>query len=52
MTDASYLGWMTGFLRAQTGPFAGRVVVQSEGSESVVQVEFARPSPLGLLVSE
>jgi tetratricopeptide (TPR) repeat protein len=51
MTDASYLGWLTGFLRAQTGPFAGRVVVQQEGGESVVQVEFARPSPLGLLVS-
>lgn len=52
MTDAGYLGWLTGFLRAQTGPFAGRVVVQQEGGESVVQVEFARPSPLGLLVSE
>jgi tetratricopeptide (TPR) repeat protein len=52
MTDAGYLGWMTGFLRAQTGSFAGRVVVQSAGGASVVQVEFARPSPLGLLVSE
>jgi hypothetical protein len=52
MADARYLGWLTGFLRAQTGPFAGRVVVQSEGGESVVQVAFARPSPLGLLVSE
>ncbi len=52
MTDAGYLGWMTGFLHAQTGPFAGRVGVQSEGGASVVQVDFATPSPLGLLVSE
>jgi hypothetical protein len=52
MTDARYQGWLTGFLRVQTGPFAGRVGVQSEGGGSVVQVEFARPSPLGLLVSE
>ena len=51
MTDASYLRWLAGFLRAQTGPFAGHVVVQSEGGGSVVQVEFARPSPLGLLVN-
>jgi hypothetical protein len=49
MTDASYLSWLTGFVRAQPVPFAGRAVMLEQGNEPVVQLEFSRPSPLGLL---
>jgi hypothetical protein len=49
MTDASYLCWLTGYVRAQLVPFAGRVVMLRQGDKPIVQVEYSRPSPLGLL---
>jgi len=49
MTDTSYLHWLTGYVRAQLVPFAGRVLMLQQGDKPVVQVEFSRPSPLGLL---
>jgi hypothetical protein len=49
MTDAGYLRWMAGFVQAQLVPFAGRVVIPRPGNKPVVQLEFSRPSPLGLL---
>jgi hypothetical protein len=49
MTDASYLGWLTGFVRAQLVPFTGRAVMFQQGDKPVVELEFSRPSPLGLL---
>ena len=49
MTDASYLNWLTGFVRAQLGPFEGGMAVLQEAGQPVVRVVFAQPSPLGLL---
>ena len=49
MTYASYLRWLSDFVRAQLVPFSGRMVVLREGGQPVIRVEFARPSPLGLL---
>jgi hypothetical protein len=49
MTDASYLGWLTGFVRAQLVPFTGRTVMFQQGDKPAVELEFSRPSPLGLL---
>jgi hypothetical protein len=47
--DASYLGWLTAFLRAQPPPFAGNTVLLNQDDQPVVRVEFTQPSPLGLL---
>ena len=49
MTDASYLSWLTSFMRAQLGPFEGSMTVLTEAGQPVVRVMFAQPSPLGLL---
>ena len=49
MTDTSYLRWLAGFVRAQLVPFAAHVVTPTQGDKPIVQVEFSRPSPLGLL---
>jgi hypothetical protein len=49
MTNADYLSWLTSFVRAQLVHFGGSVVVVRQGGQSAVRVEFARPSPLGLL---
>jgi tetratricopeptide (TPR) repeat protein len=49
MTDASYLSWLTTFVRAQLVPFAGSMAVLQQAGQPVVRVEFAQPSPLGLL---
>jgi hypothetical protein len=49
MTDASYLSWLTSFVRAQLLPFDGSVATVRQGDQLVVHVEFSRPSPLGLL---
>ena len=49
MTDASYLNWLTSFVRAQLGPFEGGMAVLQEAGQPVVRVVFAQPSPLGLL---
>ena len=49
LTDASYLGWLTAFVRAQLPPFAGNMAVLPGSGQPVVRVEFAQPSPLGLL---
>ena len=47
--DASYLSWLTSFVRAQLVPFAGSMAVLQQAGHPVVRVEFAQPSPLGLL---
>ena len=49
MTDASYLSWLTTFVRAQLVPFAGSMAVLQQAGQPVVRVVFAQPSPLGLL---
>jgi tetratricopeptide (TPR) repeat protein len=49
MIDASYLSWLTSFVRAQLIPFAGSMAVLQQAGQPVVRVEFAQPSPLGLL---
>ena len=49
MTDASYLNWLTSFVRAQLGPFEGSMAVLQEAGQPVVRLEFSQPSPLGLL---
>jgi hypothetical protein len=49
MTDASYLSWLTSFVRAQLLPFAGSAALVRQGDQLVVRVEFSKPSPLGLL---
>ena len=49
MTDAGYQQWLVSFVRAQLAHFGGTVVAVRPGGQPVVRVEFARPSPLGLL---
>jgi hypothetical protein len=49
MIDDSYLSWLTSFVRAQLVPFAGSMAVLQQAGQPVVRVEFAQPSPLGLL---
>jgi hypothetical protein len=49
LADASYLGWLTAFFRAQPAPYAGHIAVLQQGGQPVMQVEFSSPSPLGLL---
>jgi hypothetical protein len=49
MNDASYLGWLTSFVRAQLTPFQGSMTVLTEAGQPVVRVVFAQPAPLGLL---
>ena len=49
MIDASYLSWLTSFVRAQLVPFAGSMAVLQQAGQPVVRVEFTQPSPLGLL---
>ena len=51
MTDASYLAWLSSFVRAQLTPFTGTMAVLRQGGQVIVRVDFARPSPLGLLTS-
>jgi hypothetical protein len=47
--DASYLGVVLAFLRAQRAPFAASTTVSGTGAGAVLQIEFTAPSPLGLL---
>jgi hypothetical protein len=49
MADASYVGWLTAFVRAQLLPFAGIITTLRQHDQVIVRIEFARPSPLGLL---
>jgi hypothetical protein len=49
MTDAAYQRWLTSFIHAQLAHFTGNVTVVRQGGQTVVRVQFARPSPLGLL---
>jgi hypothetical protein len=49
MSDADYQRWLTSFIRAQLAHFTGSVAVIRPGGQPVVRVEFAWPSPLGLL---
>jgi hypothetical protein len=47
--NATYLKAVLAFLKAQRPPFLASVSVTQQGGDSIVQVEFAAPSPLGLL---
>jgi hypothetical protein len=47
--NAAYLKAVLAFLKAQRSPFLASVSVLRQGGDNVVQVEFAAPSPLGLL---
>ena len=49
LTDAMYLSWLTSFVRAQLLPFAGSTAMVRQAGQPVLQVQFSRPSPLGLL---
>ncbi|HEU5388981.1 MAG TPA: tetratricopeptide repeat protein [Streptosporangiaceae bacterium] len=49
MADAAYQRWLTSFVRAQLAHFSGSVTVVRQGGQAVVRIQFARPSPLGLL---
>jgi len=49
MADAAYQSWLTSFIRAQLNHFTGSVTVVRVDGQPVVRLEFARPSPLGLL---
>ena len=52
VTTARYLSWLTSFVRAQLRPFTGTMVAFRQGGRPVMRVQFARPSPLGLLAQE
>jgi hypothetical protein len=47
--NAAYLKAVLSFLKAQQPPFLASVSVLHQGAASVVQVQFAAPSPFGLL---
>jgi hypothetical protein len=47
--NASYLKAVLAFLKAQRPPFLASVAVLRQGGGTIVRVEFAAPSPLGLL---
>jgi hypothetical protein len=47
--NAGYLKAVLAFLKAQRPPFLASVSVLHQGGASIVQAEFAAPSPLGLL---
>ncbi len=47
--NASYLKAVLAFLKAQQPPYLASVSVLNQGGASIVQVQFAAPSPLGLL---
>jgi hypothetical protein len=47
--NAAYLKAVLAFLKAQRSPFLASVSVLRQSGDNVVQVEFAAPSPLGLL---
>ena len=49
MTDASYVRWLVGFVRAQLAPFAGSTTILRRDGQSTVRVAFSAPSPVGLL---
>ena len=49
MADASYVSWLTSYVRAQLLPFAGSIITLTRDGQLVVRIEFSRPSPLGLL---
>ena len=49
MADASYVSWLTAYVRAQLLPFAGSIITLTRDGQLVVRIEFSRPSPLGLL---
>ena len=49
MADASYVSWLTAYVRAQLLPFAGSITTLTQDDQLVVRIEFSRPSPLGLL---
>jgi hypothetical protein len=48
MTDVSYLSWLVTFVRAQLHTFSGSTTILRQGDQSIVRVNFSRPSPLGL----
>jgi len=49
MADASYVSWLTAFVRAQLLPFAGSITTLMQDDQLVVRIGYSRPSPLGLL---
>jgi hypothetical protein len=49
VADAAYQRWLTSFVRAQLAHFTGSVTVVRQDGQAVVRIQFARPSPLGLL---
>jgi hypothetical protein len=50
--DASYLGVVLAFLRAQRAPFLATATVSGTGTGTVLQIAFTAPSPLGLLSAQ
>jgi hypothetical protein len=49
LADASYVSWLTAYVRAQRLPFAGSLTTFRQDGRLVVRIEFSMPSPLGLL---
>ena len=49
MADASYVSWLTAYVRAQLLPFAGSIITLTQDDQLTIRIEFSRPSPLGLL---
>jgi hypothetical protein len=49
--NASYLKAVLAFLKAQRPPFLASVSTLHQGGDTIIQVEFAAPSPFGLLGS-
>jgi hypothetical protein len=50
--QASYLGFVLAFLRAQRAPFLATATVSGTGATTVLTIAFTAPSPLGLLSAQ
>jgi hypothetical protein len=50
--QASYIGYVLTFLRAQQAPFLATVTVAGTGATTVLTIAFTAPSPLGLLSAQ
>jgi len=49
MSESSYVDWLRGVLRGQRPPYDSQISVAGAQGQPVVDVQFAAPSPLGLL---
>jgi hypothetical protein len=52
MTQRGYVRWLLGFLRGQRPPYVSVATTARQQGTQVVQIRFARPTPLGLIAGK